>query len=370
MNASVAQSLPSIAPFIGVGDTHYARPLVVRFGAMGDTVILLALIEALHKRFNTLVDVVTTGSWAPPLLQSQPAVGHVHMLTTRGMPHWLSAEKKRLVAMLRARGAGPTWLCNDDASLRALLDCAGISADMRVDVRDHDFQGREHFVDYWIRIAGLTPAALPELADSDTAFHAIRVPPLYVLPEWRSNLNRWLQQRGLNDKPLVLIQAGNRRTMRWLPRQRPTNTKYWPEKRWAEVIDQVARIEPSARVVLLGVPAEIRLNADIQKYVNVAATHNVAGELPIPHLLALQERAIGMISVDTGPAHSAAAVGCPLVVMFGSDKVSQYAPRSATGAVEVLLKERQGEPSMLAIETQHVVDSWERLRFRQHRRRK
>lgn len=65
--------------------------------------------------------------------------------------------------------------------------------------------------------------------------------------------------------------------------------------------------------------------------------HNIAGDVPIPRLLALQERAAGMISVDTGPAHSAAALACPLVVLFGLDMTSLYSPRSATGPVEVLI---------------------------------
>jgi hypothetical protein len=42
-------------------DRAPARPLVVRFGAMGDMVIALALIEALHRRYGTPVDVVSSG---------------------------------------------------------------------------------------------------------------------------------------------------------------------------------------------------------------------------------------------------------------------------------------------------------------------
>jgi len=51
------------------------RPLIVRFGSMGDVVISLALIHALHKRFGAPVDVISSGSWTKPLLESQPGVG-------------------------------------------------------------------------------------------------------------------------------------------------------------------------------------------------------------------------------------------------------------------------------------------------------
>lgn len=67
----------------------------------------------------------------------------------------------------------------------------------------------------------------------------------------------------------------------------------------------------------MGVPNESRLNEAILDLTTTRRARNVARDLPLHRLLALQERAIGMISVDTGPAHSAGALGCPLVVLFG-----------------------------------------------------
>ena len=112
----------------------------------------------------------------------------------------------------------------------------------------------------------------------------------------------------------------------WAHRQRASNSKYWPEERWAAVIEALLRRDSRMVVVLLGVPAEASLNEDIASLVESDRVVNVARELPIPRLLALQERAVGMISVDTGPAHSAAALGCPLVVLFGQVNVDRWAP--------------------------------------------
>src|SRR5437763_1681329 len=58
----------------------------------------------------------------------------------------------------------------------------------------------------------------------------------------------------------------------------------------------------------------------------------VAAELPLPRLLALCMRAHSMISVDSGPAHAAAALGLPLVVMFGAHSQRQWLPRSGCGS--------------------------------------
>ena len=61
----------------------------------------------------------------------------------------------------------------------------------------------------------------------------------------------------------------------------------------------------------------------------------VAAELPLRQLLALTESAHSMISVDTGPAHAAAALGLPLVVMFGAQSKRQWLPRSPSGSAVV-----------------------------------
>lgn len=53
--------------------------------------------------------------------------------------------------------------------------------------------------------------------------------------------------------------------------------------------------------------------------------------------MALAEIADGMLSVDTGPAHVAAAMGCPLVVLFGAQPLSLWLPRSPTGSAVIAL---------------------------------
>jgi len=53
--------------------------------------------------------------------------------------------------------------------------------------------------------------------------------------------------------------------------------------------------------------------------------------VPAPDLrtfFALCERAHGAISLDTGPAHVAAALGIPLVVLYGAQSPRRWLPRS------------------------------------------
>ena len=64
--------------------------------------------------------------------------------------------------------------------------------------------------------------------------------------------------------------------------------------------------------------------------------HNVADDLPLRRLLALLSMAHSCISVDTGPAHAAAALDCPLVVLFGKASPSRFRPVSRTSQVQVI----------------------------------
>ena len=335
------------------------RPLVVRFGAMGDMVIVLALIHSLHRRFGVPVDVVSSGSATQPLLEGQPGVGNLYLLSSRKTPYPLSSSQWQLVRALRARGPSPTWLCQSDDKCYWLLARAGIPASFIVGIRSFPRLPGEHMVDRWLRLARESPAALRGEVAQTIDGPALRSPPLRVFDSWRAELDVWLSSRGLPPRQLVLVQVGNRRVTKWgRPKRRATNTKYWPEEHWACVIDAIAQQDPDAFILMAGVSSESVLNESILRRVRTNRVRNVAGDLPMSRLLALQERAIGMISVDTGPAHSAAALGCPLVVLFGAADPSYYAPRSPTGAV-VCLQGHDGEdPSMLAISADEVINAW------------
>jgi heptosyltransferase-2/heptosyltransferase-3 len=164
---------------------------------------------------------------------------------------------------------------------------------------------------------------------------------------------------------LILIQIGNKRTMRRGLRRLAANNKYWPSDRWAEVLRHVRRQCPEHAIVLLGTGPEYALNREVALLADVGQLFNAADDLPIPRLVALLERAAGLITVDSGPAHAAAAVGCPLVVLFGKALPSLYRPWGVAGAdVKVLCGHLAGRPDMLGIEARSVIEAWSRLNLR------
>jgi heptosyltransferase-2/heptosyltransferase-3 len=345
------------------------RPLAVRCGAFGDMVLLTALIRVLHARFHAPVDIVTSGPWSEPLLRGQPGVGDIWSVRSRKTPYWLSTDQRRVVRHLRARGAGPTWFCDASDAARPLLARAGIPEEFIVDVKDHPLLPGEHATEQWRRLAQIMPAAFaaPAPAGSGNAELVAVTPGCYlqVGEAQRIELEAWLGVRGLSAAPLILVQIGNKRTMRRGLRRLAVNHKYWPNERWAEVLRQVRLQCPDHAIVLLGTGPEYALNQEVAALANIARLYNVADDLSIPRLVALLARAAGLITVDSGPAHAAAAVGCPLVVLFGKALPSLYRPRGTAGAdVKVLCGEVAGQPDMLGIEARSVIEAWSDLKLR------
>ena len=342
------------------------RPLLVRFGAMGDLVLIQPMIRLLTARYGAPVDLLAAGGWVRPLYQGQPDVGEIHLLAKRKLPLWLSAEKRQLLQWLRQTGPRPVWYCDFDEKLVPLLAQAGMDERWVVRAKALGTRDGEHLVDFSQRLARTVPPALQHVAANSRTDLDDRDPNLGISATMQADVQDWLQAKGWLGKPLLLVQAGNRRTMRTgLRRRMSTNTKWWPEDNWAAIIRMLAERHPDAVILLVGAPPEADLNDELLQRSGVAQAFNVARELPIPRLLALQARAAGMVTVDTGPAHTAAAVGCPLVVLFGVADPVRIRPRGGNTPVEVLQAMRDGHPDMTAISVDAVVQAWQRLPLRQ-----
>jgi ADP-heptose:LPS heptosyltransferase len=301
------------------------------------------------------------------LLRGQPGVGEILSIRSRKTPYWLSPDQWRVVRCLRARGTGPTWYCDGNEAARPLLTRAGIPDEYIVDVKNHSLMPGEHATEQWRRLAQIMPAGVPTPLVPAVAPLAAVTPGccLEVGDQQRVDLETWLGSRGLSGPPLILIQIGNKRTMRRGLRRLAVNNKYWPNERWADVLHHVRERCPDHAIVLLGTGPEYDLNQEVMGLANIARTYNAADDLPIPRLVALLARGAGLITVDSGPAHAAAAVGCPLVVLFGKALPSLYRPWGTAGAdVKVLCGQVAGQPDMLGIESASVIDAWSALKLR------
>src|SRR2546421_9112853 len=323
------------------------QPIVIWFGRVGDLILLSAVLEILHRRFGSPCHVIGAGAWPGEIYAAHSDVARVsclHRYTAWVFdPAWW--RTRRALRAGRAGRAGPVYVCETDprklARIRRLLRFSGIEAARCV------FLAREssldtalphaskvaptHWVDRLVSFGRLTPAAF-NAADYPWPAPAPRGAPLLTVSEAaRAECAAWLERQGWRDRTLILVQPGNRRTMRGRRlRVSPADDKAWPLERWAGLLRRIHARLPQALIVLCGAPRESRLLEWIAAAAQLPAV--AAAELRLPRLLALCARSHSMISVDTGPAHAAAALGLPLVVLFGAHSQQQWLPRSPCGS--------------------------------------
>src|SRR4029077_20212578 len=191
-----------------------------------------------------------------------------------------------------------------------------------------------HVCDQLISFGRLTPRAL-QAADYPWPQPPPRAAPtLPVTAAARAAFERWAAAHSIGDSPLVLLQPGNRRTMRG-SRLKLTRAdgRFWPIERWVELIHRIHARLPAARIVLCGSPREALLLDWIERATVLPEV--ILRGLPIPGLFGLLAAAHRTVSIDTGPGQGAAAPGLPLVVLFGRNPPEMTSPRSPTGSPAV-----------------------------------
>jgi ADP-heptose:LPS heptosyltransferase len=105
-------------------------------------------------------------------------------------------------------------------------------------------------------------------------------------------------------------------------------SKRWPEERFAELARRWC--QRGGEVAVLGGAGERELGDRIAAIAGPRVA-NLCGQLGLRESAALLEQAAALLSNDSGPAHLAAAVGCPGVVLFaGTDRAGLWLPHGET----------------------------------------
>jgi ADP-heptose:LPS heptosyltransferase len=344
----------------GAESARPLQPLVFAFGRLGDMVMLSSVVHLLHHRFGRRCLVVGAGAWNSRLYDDHPDVERV-LSFSRHMPFMLSAAWWQVLFALHQSAPGPIYVCERSPRqlirIRRMLKISGIDPSRCVFMSDIVDAG-EHWTDRYVRLGQLTPPAIGA-AEYPLSSSVKPAPRLSVSDTERSALGDWLRARGWLGRKLVLVQPGNFRSMsrrreQW--RRLNADDKAWPVENWVALARKVLGALPDALVVLCGAPQEGEMLREIQL---AAATPDVvAAELGLRELLGMSESAHSMISVDTGPAHAAAALGLPLVVMFGAETQREWLPRSPSGSPVLGIGGPPASRRVDQISVQEVLDAW------------
>jgi lipopolysaccharide heptosyltransferase II len=305
------------------------RILVLRLERIGDLLMTLEALSLMRRRaLGARIDLVV-GSWNAPLARRLSAIDVVETLDAP----WLArghrgARVRDMVRQARAwRSRRYDLAVNFEPDIRSNLLLALSGARCRVGFRsrgggalltraDH-YDPRIHTSENARRLVEL---ALPA-PDGSGAGEPAPVVGLDLPDDARARAAA--RVAGLPPgQPLVGIHpSGGRRV------------KQWDAVRFAEVAVRLAR-DHQAAILLTGSAEDrpiveavrARLPADV-------AAIDLAGALDVVELAALMERLSVFVSGDTGPMHLAAAVGTPVVAIFGPSDPARWGPGASTARV-------------------------------------
>jgi lipopolysaccharide heptosyltransferase II len=141
-------------------------------------------------------------------------------------------------------------------------------------------------------------------------------PRLAVPQRARLAADRLLEDpAGRSDRPLIGVHASGGRAI-----------KQWHPDRFGQAVGRLAT-ELGARVVLTGSPEDRSLVDAVRDALpRQVDTVDLTGRVDLLELAAVLSRLALYVSGDTGPMHLAAAMGTPLVAVFGLSDPARYAP--------------------------------------------
>lgn len=141
-------------------------------------------------------------------------------------------------------------------------------------------------------------------------------PRLPLQPEHLADADRWLSENGVSrDRPICAMHLGAF-----------YDVKLWPVQRFADVAQRIHR-DRGAQVIVVGGPHEADLAATFARSIDFPCAVAVA-RTSLLLTAAIIARSDLFIGTDSGPAHIAAYVGVPVVVLFGPANPDKYCPLS------------------------------------------
>lgn len=102
-------------------------------------------------------------------------------------------------------------------------------------------------------------------------------------------------------------------------------SRFWLAERYREVAEELARSN-GTRVVLIGGESEREIAEQVEASLPEVPVLNLVGKTSLRDLIALFSEMGAVVGSDSGPMHIAAAVGAPVVSLWGSTSPLRSAP--------------------------------------------
>ena len=276
--------------------------LLVRFSAMGDTLLMTPLIRALKLRYPEAQLTVVTKEEYAPLFRHNPRIEKVigwrrgnslaalgRQLRAEGFSHRLDLHGSLRSRALRWHVGGRWTSYPKHRAARGVL----------IRTKRNIYRDRRPVVERYFDAAR-------ELAVAPDAGSLEVFLPRATLEAAEGFLTE--RRLGLRRQLMAVAPGASR------------FTKRWPEHHWVALVRRL--IEDGNDVIVVGGTAERELAAGIATAAELESgaeprVGSAAGEFDPAGTAALLKRSRALVSGDTGAMHLATAVGTPVVALFG-----------------------------------------------------
>lgn len=293
------------------------RILIIRAGALGDTILLFPALAALRHRFPA-ARIEAIGY--PPTLALAVHTGlvdRVRSIDDASLAHLFSGagdidRHEELSSYASAFDLIVAYCHDPEKELRRTL--CGLAPGARVLVAEPFPPDGVHAADWC-----LTPLRSVGVEASTGPFR-IDVPEAK-----RKEARSYLAAMGCHS-PLVAVHPGS-----------GGKRKCWPASRFAQTIDLLADL--GFRSVLISGPADGEASQAVAGLVKEEKVLSVLDDLSLPRLSAVLSVCDAYVGNDSGVTHLAAQVGCPTIAVFGPTDPAMWGPR---GSSVTILHDKEG----------------------------
>jgi lipopolysaccharide heptosyltransferase I len=310
--------------------------LMIKPSALGDIIQALPAVCALAESFpDAQIDWFVRPEYAA-LIESHPCIHNIIVFDRRKLGKWWCspsafAELVRLIVRLkkakydivfdfqgRFRSAIFAWFsgCKNRIGMAGTQEVTGIFYTQKIK------QSSVHLVDYFMDMACLAGAKRGKIEFG-------LKPNMQACNEVRKIL---ISGNANADNYAVFVPGAT------------VEAKRWPVGNFAALAGKVYE-KYHCDIVACGIESEKEVTEKLKK-VSSAAIINLAGKTNIQQLMALLAGAKIIVGNDTGPAHIAAALGVPMVLIFGFTnplRVGPYGRKQAVAAIDADKRGREVE---------------------------
>ena len=287
--------------------------LIIKLSAIGDVVHALPLLEVLRKSFpEARLDWVVEHE-SSEIIEEHKGIDRVIISHRKSWQRRLLKGRKRSVALremlrfLRELRSTEYDLVIDLQGLFKSAILTGLSRGKRkigsnwgregsqffLTERPFFVDAEQHAVDKYLKVAEYLKCE----KDSWKGDIPIRESD-------KRSIDKLLHDNGIEDRTPVAINP----MAKW-------KTKLWESEKLAILADKVQK-ELSCKIIFTGSRQDRAKTYEIIQRMGEKPI-NLAGETSLKELAYLYSKCLLLVSTDTGPMHIAAAMGCPVVALFG-----------------------------------------------------